>query len=125
MNFEFFSVKALKQEIVITELELQLNRESKKDRELKKREQPHRLSRYAFEEAEIDINLPEDISGNLRNIVPEGSMLKDRFKSMQKRNIVAPSKDLGLRKRREVKRYTRNSHKVELEQPSKLKKKKK
>lgn len=115
----------MKQEIAITELELQLNRESKKDRELKKREEPHRLSRYAFEEAEIDINLPEDISGNLRNIVPEGSMLKDRFKSMQKRNIVAPSKDLGLRKRREVKRYTRNSHKVELEQPSKLKKKKK
>lgn len=107
------------------ELELQLNRETKKEREAKKREEPHRLSRYAFEEEEIDANLPEDISGNLRNIVAEGNILKDRFKSMQKRNIVAPSKDLGLRRRREVKRYTRNSHKVELEQPSKLKKKKK
>lgn len=107
------------------ELELQLNRETKKEREVKKREEPHRLSRYEFEEGEIDINLPEDISGNLRNIVSEGNILKDRFKSMQKRNIVAPSKDLGLRRRREVKRYTRNSHKVELEQPSKLKKKKK
>lgn len=107
------------------EVDLQLTRQVKKEREAQKREQPHRLSRYAFEEEEIDINLPEDISGNLRNIVPEGNMLKDRFKSMQKRNIVAPSKDLGLRKRREVKRYVRNSHKVEPEQPSKLKKKKK
>lgn len=93
-------------------------------REIKKREEPHRLSRYAYEAEEIDINLPEDISGNLRNIVPEGNLLIDRFKSLQRRNILAPSKDLGLRRRREVKRYTRNSHKVVPEQPTKAKKRK-
>lgn len=101
------------------------NRQSKREREEERRVQPHRLGKHAFEEAEIDVNLPEDISGNLRNIMPEGNILKDRYKSMQRRNIVAPSKDLGLRKRRDVKRYTRNSHKVELEQPQKVKRKRK
>lgn len=89
------------------------------ERKEKKKSEVHRLGRFAFEEEEIDVNLPEDISGNLRNITAEGSVLKDRYKSLQKRNIVAPSKDLGLRKRRAIKRYTRNSHKEELPQPVK------
>lgn len=88
-------------------------------RKEKKKTEPHRLGRVAFEEEEIDVNLPEDIAGNLRNLATEGNMLKDRYKSLQKRNIVAPSKDLGLRRRRAIKRYVRNSHKEELPQPVK------
>lgn len=105
------------------EVKLDMKRESKKQREEQKRIEPHRLSKFAFEEEEIDIAMPEDISGNLRNLKPEGSLLKDRFKSLQKRNILPTSKDLGLRKRREVKRYVRNTHKVEPEQIQKKKKK--
>lgn len=118
-------LKKLTAEIKVMENELNEQRTRKKDREEKKREEPHRLSKFAFEEEEIDINLPEEIAGNLRNIKPQGSILTDRYKSMQKRNIIATSKDLGLRKRREVKRYVRNSHKEEVPQPVKSKKKRK
>lgn len=118
-------LKKLTAEIKLMEAELKEQRGRKKEKEEKKREQPHQLSKVPFEEEEIDINLPEEISGNLRNITPQGFILSDRYKSMQKRNIVAPSKDLGLRKRRAVKRYTRNSHKEELVQPTKAKKKRK
>lgn len=118
-------IKKLTAEIKVMENELELSRARKKDTEEKKREQPHRLSKFPFEEEEIDINLPEEISGNLRNVTPHGSILADRYKSMQKRNIIAPSKDLGLRKRRAIKRYVRNSHKEELAQPIKSKKKRK
>lgn len=93
------------------------------ERKEKKKFEPHRLGRITFEESEIDINMPEDISGNLRNISVEGNILKDRYKSMQRRNIIAPSKDLGLRKRRAIKRYTRNTHKEVPVQPVKGKKK--
>lgn len=118
-------IKKLTAEIKVMENELELSRARKKDAEEKKREQPHRLSKFPFEEEEIDINLPEEIAGNLRNVTPQGSILTDRYKSMQKRNIIAPSKDLGLRKRRAVKRYVRNSHKEEPLQPTKSKKKRK
>lgn len=118
-------LKKLTAEIKVMENQLQEFRDRKKEKEEAKREQPHRLSKYAFEEEEIDINMPEEISGNLRNVMPQGSILTDRYKSMQKRNIIATSKDLGLRKRRDVKRYTRNSHKEELPQPVKSKKKRK
>lgn len=118
-------LKKLNAEIKVMESELNENRARKKEREEKKREQPHRLSKFAFEEEEIDINMPDEISGNLRNVTPQGNILSDRYKSMQKRNIIAPSKDLGLRKRRAVKRYVRNTHKEELVQPTKSKKKRK
>lgn len=118
-------LKKLTVEIKVMENELNEQRGKKKEREEKKREEPHRLSKFGFEEEEININLPEEISGNLRNITPQGSILTDRYKSMQKRNIIATSKDLGLRKRRDVKRYVRNSHKEEIPQPVKAKKKRK
>lgn len=122
---DLHSLKKLTAEIKVMEAELKAQRIKKLDREDKKREQPHRLSKYGFEEEEIDVNMPEEISANLRNITPQGNILKDRYKSMQKRNIIAPSKDLGLRKRREVKRYVRNTHKDDPIQPIKMKKRKK
>lgn len=94
------------------------------ERKEKKKSEVHRLGRVAFEEEEIDINLPEDISGNLRNLTAEGNILKDRYKSLQRRNILAPSKDLGLRRRRAVKRYVRTTHKEIPPQPTKGKKQK-
>lgn len=118
-------LKKMTTEIKVMENELNQQRVKKKEREEKKREEPHQLSKFAYEEEEIDINMPEEISGNLRNVTPQGSVLTDRYKSMQRRNIIAPSKDLGLRKRREVKRYLRNSHKEEPIQPTKAKKKRK
>lgn len=118
-------LKKLTAEIKVMENQLKEYRANKKEREEKKREQPHQLSKFAYEEEEIDINMPEEISGNLRNITPQGSILSDRYKSMQRRNIIAPSKDLGLRKRRDIKRYVRNTHKEELAQPTKAKKKRK
>lgn len=118
-------LKKLTAEVKVMEKDLTAQRVSKKQREEKKREEPHRLSKFAFEEEEIDINMPEEISGNLRSLAPQGSILVDRYKSMQKRNIIATSKDLGLRKRREIKRYVRNTHKEELAQPQKSKKSRK
>lgn len=77
------------------------------------------MNKYGFEEEEIDSNMLE---GNLRNVTPQGNILKDRYKSMQKRNIIAPSRDLGLRKRNEVKRYVRKTHKDDPIRPIKMKK---
>lgn len=124
MHFFISRLRFLNDEIKTMEEQLKTYRERKAKREEQRRFEPHRLSKYPFEEEEIDFSTPENISGNLRNVKSEGSLLTDRFKSLQRRNILPPSKDLGLRRRREVKRYTRTTHKEIPEQPTKTKKKK-
>ena len=68
--------------------------ERKEDRAVKqelKKKQPRRLARKKFEEEDIQVeDNPEDL-GNLRKLKPLGSILVDRFKSMQKRNILVPN----------------------------------
>jgi hypothetical protein len=39
-----------------------------------------KLSKYKFEEAPMEVQLPEELSGTLRQLKPEGNLLKDRFK---------------------------------------------
>lgn len=85
----------------------------KKELSVKRKYLPRRLGSMKFSEPEIDITTPENISGNLRNLKPEGHILADRFKSMQRRNLIAPNKDVGLAKRAKVKYFVKNTHKAE------------
>lgn len=85
----------------------------KKELSFKKKSLPRRLGSMKFAEPEIDITTPENITGNLRNLKPEGQILADRFKSMQRRNLIAPNRDVGLAKRAKVKYFIRNTHKAD------------
>lgn len=68
------------------------------------------LGSLKYEELELEFNLGEDIAGNLRNVKSEGNILIDRFKSMQKRNILAPTKR-RVQKKSKVKKYVKPGHK--------------
>lgn len=116
-------LRYLKEDIQDMEESLKIARKSKAIRKEEEKFAPRRLGKVEFQEQDIDFSMPEAICGNLRNVKAEGSLLKDRFKSMQQRNILAPSVDVGLRRRREVKRFVRKSHKEEEEQPNSKKKK--
>ncbi|KAL7018486.1 hypothetical protein ACKWTF_010775 [Chironomus riparius] len=98
--------------------------ERKEDRAVKqelKKKQPRRLARKKFEEEDIQVeDNPEDL-GNLRKLKPLGSILVDRFKSMQKRNILVPNVKRMPRKRRLV-RIKKNAFKEEVPQSKKSKK---
>lgn len=90
--------------------------------ELKKK-LPRRLARKKFEEEDIQVeDNPEDL-GNLRKLKPLGSILVDRFKSMQKRNILVPNVKRMPRKRR-LTRIKKHSHKEEAPQRQTKKSKK-
>lgn len=118
-------LRHLKADIQEMEESLNVARKMKAERNEEKKFAPRRLGKVVFQEPDIDFNMPEAICGNLRNVKSEGSVLKDRFKSMQQRNILAPSVDVGLRRRREVKRFVRKSHKEEEKQPNSKKQKQK
>lgn len=53
--------------------------------------EPKVLSKTKFEAPDLDFVMGPDLSGNLRNADPTGNLLRDRYKSLQKRSIVAPS----------------------------------
>ncbi|XP_064408814.1 ribosome biogenesis protein NOP53 isoform X2 [Latimeria chalumnae] len=78
-------------------IKLQLKREEEKTAQRKrKREEkrkaeeakPKRLGRLKYQDPDLDIQLSDEIAGSLRRLKPEGSILKDRFKSLQKRNLI-------------------------------------
>lgn len=106
-------LRHLNKDLVKLQSKLKVMRKRKEKRRIAKLTQPRRIGKHKFQEEDIDVSMPEQISGNLRNVVSEGSLLSLTFKNMQRRNILAPTVDIGLRRRREVKRFVRNTHKEE------------
>ena len=49
-----------------------------------------RLGPLKYEDAELELKLSNEISGSLRTLKTEGNILRDRYKSLQKRNIIEP-----------------------------------
>merc|ERR1712130_864766 len=82
---------------------------------------PVRLSNYKYEPQEIEIKLSEELTGNLRNLKQEGSLLEDRFKSMQRRNMIEVRVKQKTVKRLKRKTFEKKSHKMGWEEnPNKV-----
>lgn len=52
--------------------------------------QPLTLGRLRYQAAPIELSLTEELPGSLRQIKPEGCLLEDRYKSLQRRNVIEP-----------------------------------
>jgi nucleolar protein 53 len=77
---------------------------------------PAKIGQYKFEPNQIEIKLSEELSGNLRKLKPEGSLLADRYKSLQKRRIIEPrvkvTRQKGLTKKVLI-RHRKMGHEAE------------
>ncbi|XP_060711931.1 ribosome biogenesis protein NOP53 isoform X2 [Hemiscyllium ocellatum] len=87
---DLFRLRSIKGEV--KELELKLAKRKAKRVEKRKAEanKPRRLGRLKYEDPDLDIKLSDELTGTLRTLKPEGSILADRFKSFQKRNLIEP-----------------------------------
>ncbi|EMS68018.1 hypothetical protein TRIUR3_00872 [Triticum urartu] len=56
---------------------------------------PRRLGRHKFEPAPVQVLLTEEISGSLRKLKGCCNLARDRYKSIEKRGILAPNKKLS------------------------------
>jgi nucleolar protein 53 len=114
-NEDIYLLKAMKKNLKKEEAMLQGRLEK---RRLKKQESmltPALLSKHKFEEPEIDLKLSDELTGNLRSLKPEGNLLQDRFKSMQKRNVFEPTvKEKAKKQKKKLKRkiFERKSNKL-------------
>lgn len=78
----------------------QIQRKAKQEAQ---KSQPRRLGRLKFQPQDMEVQLSDELAGSLRRLKPEGSVLKDRFKSLQKRNLIEPRERAKFKRRLKVK----------------------
>jgi len=72
----------------VKDQEIKRRQEIRKAKKEQKQYLPAQLSRNKFEPQEMELKLTSELTGNLRTLKPEGNVLLDRYKSLQKRNII-------------------------------------
>merc|ERR1712129_323825 len=87
-EIEVSRLKSIKKELKSDEALATENEEKRRIAKEEKMSGPMKLSNYDYEPLDIEIKLSDELTGNLRNLKQEGSLLEDRFKSMQRRNMI-------------------------------------
>jgi len=111
-----FNLKSFKKEISQEEEKDKKKQQKKAEIAIEKLKKPAKLSKYKYEPEEIPIKLSDELSGNLRCLKAEGSVLDDRFKSMQRRNMIETRVRHYLKKSSKLKLSDKRSHKMGFEE---------
>merc|ERR1739846_184804 len=85
---EISRLKSIRKELKSEETKVAANMSKRKAEAEQKLLGPQKLSNYKYEAPDLEIKLSDELTGNLRRLKQEGSLLEDRFKSMQRRNMV-------------------------------------
>ncbi|XP_033736143.1 ribosome biogenesis protein NOP53-like [Pecten maximus] len=110
---EIFRLKTIKAEIKAREKKLSERAKQKKERYEKSGMNTRKLGKVKFEEAEIEIKLSEELPGSLRLLKPEGHLLVDRFKSLQKRNVIEPRLEASKKRKYKPKLFLKKGYEIE------------
>ncbi|XP_020706530.2 ribosome biogenesis protein NOP53 [Athalia rosae] len=109
---DIYKLKSLAKQIAAKEAKEEKLRKKRDKVKALKITEPKMLSKTKFEAPEPDFELAEDLTGNLRKAKPVGNLLKDRFKSLQHRNILAPATRVMKRNKAKVKKFEKATHKM-------------
>lgn len=88
---DIYKLNVLEKQIQAKERKKDLLRQKRIKKHERESTMPKVLSKTKFEPLNPDFQLPEELCGNLRNCNSSRSLLQDRYKSLQQRNIIAPS----------------------------------
>ncbi|CAL7941974.1 unnamed protein product [Xylocopa violacea] len=113
---DIYKLKQLDKQIAAKERKEKILRKKRLKIKALKTMETKTLSKVKFEPLQPDFKLANELTGNLRNAEPTGNLLKDRFKSLQQRNIVAPSNIKLKRDKAKVKRFIKPDHKIDMTQ---------
>lgn len=87
---QLFQLRSIKSTIKQREEETNSRQKIRKANQEAQKSQPRRLGKLKFQPEDLNVQLSDELAGSLRQLKPEGSVLKDRFKSLQKRNLIEP-----------------------------------
>lgn len=104
-------IPTLKAEIKIQE---KVFKERAKERDAERAQSIYktkRLGKVKYAEPDLDLKLSEELVGSLREIKPEGHLLNDVYKSLQKRNIIEPRIQQKKKRTYKPKVFEKKTHK--------------
>uniref|UniRef100_A0A669CFC0 Ribosome biogenesis protein NOP53 n=1 Tax=Oreochromis niloticus TaxID=8128 RepID=A0A669CFC0_ORENI len=100
---QLFQLRSIKTSIKQQEEKTQVRQKRRKAKEEAQKAQPRRLGKLKFQPQDMEVQLSDELAGSLRQLKPEGSVLMDRFKSLQKRNLIEPRERAKFKRRLKVK----------------------
>ncbi|XP_059007380.1 ribosome biogenesis protein NOP53 isoform X2 [Mustela lutreola] len=100
---ELFRLRGIKAQVARRLAELARRRERRQAQRLAEADRPRRLGRLKYQAPDIDVQLSSELSDSLRTLKPEGNILRDRFKSFQKRNMIEPRERAKFKRKYKVK----------------------
>uniref|UniRef100_A0A2R9AUW6 Ribosome biogenesis protein NOP53 n=1 Tax=Pan paniscus TaxID=9597 RepID=A0A2R9AUW6_PANPA len=83
--------------------ELARRRRQRQARREAEADKPRRLGRLKYQAPDIDVQLSSELTDSLRTLKPEGNILRDRFKSFQRRNMIEPRERAKFKRKYKVK----------------------
>lgn len=111
---DVYKLKILQKQIDNKEKQQEFLRQKRIEKRNKKSILPKTLSKTKFEPLDLDFQLAEELTGNLRNCKFSTNLLKDRYKSLQQRNMVAPAVIKLTRDKAKVKKFVKPDHKINI-----------
>lgn len=112
---DIYKLKNLQQQIEVKEKKQEFLRKKRMMKHERESIMPKVLSKTKFEPLDPDFQLAEELTGNLRNCKSSNNLLKDRYKSLQQRNIIAPAVIKLKRDKAKVKKFVKPDHKINLD----------
>ncbi|CAH2314224.1 ribosome biogenesis NOP53 [Pelobates cultripes] len=100
---ELFQLRSIRAEISQQQAESVRRKEKREEERKADAFKPKRLGRLKYQEGDVAVLLSDELPGTLRNLKPEGSIAKDRFKSFQKRNLIEPRERAKFKRKLKVK----------------------
>ncbi|KAG0247436.1 Glioma tumor suppressor candidate region protein 2, partial [Mortierella polycephala] len=85
--------------------------ESEQKREEKEKAGMKRVGKFNIPKERIHVQLQDELAESLRQLKPEGSLMKDRFQSFVERNLIEPRLPVAKRRRYRLKTYEKHSYK--------------
>ncbi|KAM7413579.1 hypothetical protein PAMA_020792 [Pampus argenteus] len=100
---QLFQLRSIKTSIKQQEQTTKTKQKQRKANQEAQKSQPRRLGRLKFHAQDMEVQLSDELAGSLRQLKPEGSILKDRFKSLQKRNLIEPRERAKFKRKHKLK----------------------
>ncbi|XP_034556659.1 ribosome biogenesis protein NOP53 [Notolabrus celidotus] len=100
---QLFQLRSIKASIKQRDQRTKARQTQRKANQEAQKAQPRRLGKLKFQAQDLEVKLSDELASSLRQLKPEGSVLKDRFKSLQKRNLIEPRERAKFKRRHKVK----------------------
>ncbi|KAJ8403781.1 hypothetical protein AAFF_G00346490 [Aldrovandia affinis] len=109
---QLFQLRSIRAELKTREQRTKQRQAQRRARQEAQKTMPRRLGKLKFQAPDLEVQLSDEIPGSLRSLRPEGSILKDRFKSLQKRNLIEPRERAKFKRRHKLKYVEKRAFKA-------------